>query len=329
MDSLIGTRLGSYEVVSRLGSGGMGAVYRARDTRLDRVVAIKVVEEQFGERFEQEARAISALNHPHICTLYDVGPNYLVMELKSIGFFASGQLKRIDVSGGVPVTLCEVTSGRGGTWNTDGVIVFNGYNDGPLLRISASGGKPAALTTIDEEQGENSHRFPQFLPDGRRFLFFVRTNDAQTMGIYLGSLDKPGEKVRALTSSTSAWYAPGEDAERGHLLWVRNDRLVAQPFSTATATLSGEAVAIADGPFAGIVGRNFFSASTEGTLLYEKAASRNAQLSWFGRDGKAQGQVGAPDAYRDLKISPDGKRAAIARLGDIWVFDFDAGFRFG
>src|SRR4051794_29141554 len=74
------TRMGPYEILSPIGAGGMGEVYRARDTRLDRVVAVKVLREQFSERFQREAHAIAALNHPNICTLYDVGPNYLVME---------------------------------------------------------------------------------------------------------------------------------------------------------------------------------------------------------------------------------------------------------
>src|SRR5260221_2516603 len=75
-----GPRLGPYEILAPIGAGGMGEVWRARDTRLDRIVAVKVSSEQFSERFEREARAIAALNHPHICQLYDVGPNYLVME---------------------------------------------------------------------------------------------------------------------------------------------------------------------------------------------------------------------------------------------------------
>src|SRR6188768_3389073 len=75
-----GVRLGSYEIVALIGAGGMGEVYRAHDTRLGRDVAIKVCAEQFSERFEREARAVAALNHPNICALYDVGPNYLVME---------------------------------------------------------------------------------------------------------------------------------------------------------------------------------------------------------------------------------------------------------
>src|SRR3954447_13386929 len=75
-----GTMLGPYEIAGPIGAGGMGEVYRARDKRLDRTVAIKVAQQDFGERFEREARAVAALNHPHICQLYDVGPNYLVME---------------------------------------------------------------------------------------------------------------------------------------------------------------------------------------------------------------------------------------------------------
>src|SRR2546426_521487 len=80
MSLTAGTHLGPYEIVAPIGAGGMGEVYKARDTRLDRIVAIKVAREQFSERFEREARAVAALNHPNICQLYDVGPNYLVME---------------------------------------------------------------------------------------------------------------------------------------------------------------------------------------------------------------------------------------------------------
>src|ERR1700687_1110165 len=75
-----GDKLGPYEILAPIGAGGMGEVWKARDTRLDRIVAIKVSNEKFSERFEREARAVAALNHPHICQLYDVGPNYLVMK---------------------------------------------------------------------------------------------------------------------------------------------------------------------------------------------------------------------------------------------------------
>ena len=94
-----GTRLGPYEILAHLGEGGMGKVYRAVDRRLDRPVAIKISDEQFSERFDREARSISALNHPHICTLYDVGVNYLVMELVEGDTLA----QRIDRAGPLPL----------------------------------------------------------------------------------------------------------------------------------------------------------------------------------------------------------------------------------
>src|SRR5512135_1741182 len=80
MSLAAGDKLGPYEILDLIGAGGMGEVYRAKDTRLDRIVALKVSRDQFSERFEREARAVAALNHPNICALYDVGPNYLVME---------------------------------------------------------------------------------------------------------------------------------------------------------------------------------------------------------------------------------------------------------
>src|SRR5918912_447051 len=91
-----GSQLGPYEILTQIGAGGMGEVWKARDTRLDRAVAIKVSHENFSERFEREARAVAALNHPHICTLYDVGPNYLVMEFVE-GDTLKGPLKTEEV----------------------------------------------------------------------------------------------------------------------------------------------------------------------------------------------------------------------------------------
>src|SRR5689334_8778926 len=76
----VGDKLGPYEILSAIGAGGMGEVWKARDSRLDRIVAVKISKEEFSERFDREARAVAALNHPHICQIYDVGPNYLVME---------------------------------------------------------------------------------------------------------------------------------------------------------------------------------------------------------------------------------------------------------
>jgi Tol biopolymer transport system component len=252
---------------------------------------------------------------------------------RSIGFFALGKLKRVDLSAGAPRVLCDVTSGRGGAWGADNTIIFNAYNDGPLLRISASGGAPAALTTLDKTKGENSHRWPEFLPDGRRFLYFVRTDDPQGWGIYVGSVDEPSEKTLVLRSRTAASYAR-VDARTGYLLWTRADELVAQPFDATTAQLTGEPAAVAQGPFAGIVGRSFFSVSQNGTLVFERASGRTVQLLWYGRDGKVAASVGSPMASSgilatSLSLSPDGKRVALTRgdppTTDIWLIDLEHG----
>ena len=110
---IVGTCLGPYRVESKLGEGGMGEVFRAVDTRLGRAVAIKIVQSNSLQRFEREARAIASLNHPHICTLYDVGPNYLVMELVE-GETLAARLEDGDSSSENGAPVCLADSGRAG-----------------------------------------------------------------------------------------------------------------------------------------------------------------------------------------------------------------------
>src|SRR5712692_6003064 len=118
MSLAAGTRLGPYEILAAIGAGGMGEVYKARDTRLDRIVAIKVSNEQFNERFEREARAVAALNHPHICQLYDVGPNYLVIEFVE-GTPLKGPLplkEAVEYAGQILEASAGTPAGRRASW---------------------------------------------------------------------------------------------------------------------------------------------------------------------------------------------------------------------
>ncbi len=241
---------------------------------------------------------------------------------RSLGFFAAGKLKRIEVAGGLPTLICDVGAGRGGTWNEEGVILFNSVNDGPLLRVSAKGGTPVPLTTVDRAQGENSHRWPHFLPGGRRFLYFVRTASPENSGVHLGSLDGPSQKSLLLRVPTNAIYAPDRGKASGHLLWVRDGTLMAQPFDPAQGQTTGEPVDVAEGVAFGSASRlGVVSASNDGTLLYEGAGIRRYQLTWFDRDGKQLGEVGRPDEYTGLRISPDGNRVAFTRSGDVWQME--------
>ena len=205
---------------------------------------------------------------------------------RSVGFFAGGALKRLDLGGGAPQTLAPAISGRGGTWNADGVIVFAPSATSPLMRVSATGGAAVAVTTLGPQQ--SGHRAPHFLPDGRRFLFYVR-GAPDTAGIYLGALD--GSAPTRLTPADSAGvYLPA-----GWLLWVRAGTLVAQRLDVAQAALTGEPVTLADGVAVDGSCRSAVSVAATGLVAYRTGAGSQRQLTWVDRSGTARGTVGDPD----------------------------------
>ena len=597
-----GRRLGRYEIESRLGAGGMGEVFRARDTRLNRTVALKVCKLQFGERFEREARAIAQLNHSHICTLYDVGPHYLVMELvegttlseriakgalplaevlrygaqiaealaaahdkgivhrdlkpgnimlakagvkvldfglaktqsdetltavhavmgtpaymapeqrqgkacdgradlyalgivihematgrrpqpgeqcdslpeklahtvrrclaqdpekrwqsardleaelewaaesasgdetrsetpalsttrngrlwliptavatmallalalvyfrrppaaegaisatipapdktsfdlfssvylspdgtrmifsakgqdgqsqlwirpldaaeaqplsgtsggnfpfwspdgKSLGFFAGGKLKKIEIAGGPPVDLCDASLGVGGSWAADGTIVFAPNRTSPLFRVPASGGQPVRVMSLNLAHKEASQGSPQFLPDNRHFLYYSESASAEFSGIYVGSLDG-GNPILLLRGILSATFAPPD-----HILFWQNGALIARLYDTNRNEVSGEPVTIARSPATTDVALSL-SASANGSLAFLAGAfAADQQLEWFNRAGEAEGKVGALGIYYTPRLSPDGGKIAVAiapaasPTRDLWIFD--------
>ena len=241
----------------------------------------------------------------------------------SIGFFAGGKLKKIDVSGGPPQTVCDAPDARGGTWNREGVILYNpiGSNQ-PLYRVSAvGGGDPTPATSLDKSQSETSHRWPYFLPDGRHFLYFARGKLEHT-GVYLASLDSK-ETTKLLGSSVNAVYAPP-----GWLLFMRNETLMAQPFDTNKLRLTDEPIPIAQPvSFNGGLGRGTFCVSENGVLIYRGGTGQINQPIWFDRAGKQLGSLGEPGLYFTLWLSPDERRVAADRMDpqtgtqDIWLFD--------
>ncbi len=594
-----GTELGPYTVETMLGRGGMGEVYRARDTRLNRRVAIKVSSHQFTDRFEREARAIAALNHPHICTLYDVGPNCLVMELvegetlaarlkrgklsmeqtiqygaqiadalaaahakgiihrdlkpgnimltksgvkvldfglakssqdetltatnavmgtpaymapeqrgrkecdartdiyslglvlrematgntvhgltdllpqfahiverclmpdpenrwqtasdvkaelewvgkshgtlsipnaprrplpwaaaaafavaftavsflyfrgtyfsevtpearvistivpqpenipfvwnqpllspdgrrivlwelgtdgkirhwvrsldgtaatqplpegaifpfwspdsRSLGFFADGKLKRIDVTGGPSVTLADAPSGCGGSWSPQGVIVFAPTNAGGLQQVPAAGGPSKPATTL-HGTGDYSHRLPWFLPDGRHFLF-----QDQAQGVITGSTLRIGS-VDAIEAKTVGPANSQGVYSSGHLLFLRERTLMAQPFDEARLVTTGDAVPIAEqvqrfstapSPLGG------FSVSRERLLAYQtEPGGGRLQLTWFESGGKQVGTLGDASEFLSIEFSPDHRSLAATRSDpntSLWIYEMARG----
>ncbi|HEY3176751.1 MAG TPA: protein kinase [Candidatus Polarisedimenticolia bacterium] len=246
-----------------------------------------------------------------------------------VGFFAGAKLKKIDLSGGPPFTLCDASDGRGGTWNREGEILFTPSVNAALYRVSAGGGQATPVTALDSSRNELSHRWPQFLPDGRHFLYLagsVFTSMVNpTNSIRLGSLDSKGSDL-LFYSHAGALYASGQ------ILFLRQDTLMARPFDPERRKLTGDAVPIADPvPEVAIFSRGLFSASENGLLAYiEGTSSADRELVWYDRRGKQVGAVPGADAYACPRISPDGKKLLFyldASGYDIWSYDMARGVK--
>ena len=238
---------------------------------------------------------------------------------RSIAFFGQGKLKKIDVDGGPPQTLCDASNGRGGTWNRDGVIVFAPNATAALNRVSSAGGEAVAVTKLMQQQ--TGHRFPSFLPDGRHFCTFAQA--AESSGVFIGSLDST-DGQRLLAADSPAVYA-----WPGYVLFIRQGTLLAQPFDAKKLQLNAEPAPVAeqvafDGPGAA------FSASENGALAYRTGAGApNLKLTWIDRMGKPIESIGAPAGYLGPDLSPDGKQVAVHRHegtgGDVWLVEAAGG----
>jgi serine/threonine protein kinase len=246
---------------------------------------------------------------------------------RNVGFFASGKLKKINADGGPPQNLCDVGNARGGAWSQDGVILFTPTTTQPLMRVSAAGGNPEPATELDVARSENSHRWPEFLPDGKHFLFWARSSKGPHEDyLYTGELGSLHAKM-LLKSDSMAIYASG------YLLYLRDQALIAQPFDLSRLELKGDPVMVTEQVgMNGATVRPLFTASQTGMLVYQSGnMSGGWDLLWFDRDGKAAGRVGSPDRYIQPALSPDGKRIAVniytgsQGVGDIWIFDTTRG----
>ncbi len=237
---------------------------------------------------------------------------------RSVAYGSNGKLKRSDLNGGNAQVLCDAARMVGGSWSADGTIIFVADYRTTVVQVSAQGGEPKPVA-MNVEQGEaERHRYPYFLPGGRRFLFHREQN-----GIWAGSLDSP-EIVQIVPDISPVVYT-----RQGWLIFIRNEALVAQAFDPDKLTLSGEPVVVIGGQKSWI--NNFrFSASDTGTLVWQGVWERDYQLVWFDREGK---QVGTVEALvkiangLDPHLSPDGKRVAVKRNppNTIWVIDLEKG----
>ena len=236
---------------------------------------------------------------------------------RSVGFFAGTRLKRLNIDGGSGQTLAsDIAVPLGGTWNSDGTILFANSPGGPIFRISAEGGEPAAATRVEVPQ-QRGHFAPRFLPDGRHFLFFV-SGSPEARGVYVGQLD--GLNTKRLFDAQS----PAVYAATGHLLFVREGKLLGQGFDPNRLETTGDPLPMAELA----TGVSSVSASAAGPIAYRTstAESGQRQLVWVDRSGREMDKV----VYRDTanvgpSLSRDGRRVAVYRLADgnmdIWSYD--------
>jgi serine/threonine protein kinase len=243
-----------------------------------------------------------------------------------IGFVSQGKLKKIDASGGAPITICNGGLTRGGTWNADGTIVFTGGPGDPLSVVSASGGTPILLTKFDSLRKENSHRWPSFLPDGRHFLYLARTVTAGSQGegglIRVASLDGKVNKI-LVPASSNAVYASG------YILYVRGTTLVAHLFDESSLELKGEPTTIAEGvTYDPSTNRAMFTVSSNGILIYQTGVAQlGSRLIMYDRAGKSTGVTSELAEYYYPHFSPDNNLISTyiwdfqSHNADIWISD--------
>jgi serine/threonine protein kinase len=248
----------------------------------------------------------------------------------ALGFFSRGRLRRVGLGGGLPQDLAATALDVvGGTWNREGVIVF-GSPAGGLSRVAATGGAVSPVGQLDEAKHETSHRWPQFLPDGRHLIFHVRSADTASTGIYLGELDSPA-KEQLLRSTVSGVYAPG-----GYLLFEQGGTLMMQALDERSGALRGSPTALDDHVTARIGPSHLpVSISDAGVMAYWWGGPMKGrpvtELLWIDRSGRPLGTIGEAAAYGSPALSADGRRLVVSRFNpdnftqDLWTYDLASG----
>ncbi|MFL6281057.1 MAG: protein kinase domain-containing protein [Vicinamibacterales bacterium] len=238
---------------------------------------------------------------------------------RAIGFFAADKLKRIDIGGGTPLAIVPASNARGGTWNADGVILFSAGVSAPIVRVSIRGGEVENVTEVNAGSGP-AHRLPQFLPDGKRFLFTSALGTPETNGVYLGSLDKT-PPARVLAGDVGGRFAPPD-----RLLTIRQGALQAYSFDPGSGKVQGEPVVVAQG-FAGGSATSGIATSSTGVLAYRGGTLQRRQLVWVNRQGNIDRTIGEPttDFLSAPELSADERSVVVfsQRTGDneVWAIE--------
>jgi Tol biopolymer transport system component/predicted Ser/Thr protein kinase len=240
---------------------------------------------------------------------------------KSIGFFSDGKLKTMDVNGGATKSLCDATNPRGGSWGSNGIILFTPTTRDVIYQIPATGGTPKPVTQLDLKL-HTTHRWPFFLPDGEHFIYMAANHvqpQGEQNGVYIASLD--GKLNRLFVSTPAAAEIGG-----GKILYVKGSELMVQTLDTKTLSLSGNPVAIAEDIVVDVgVWHATFSVSDADTLLFQTGVLTGmSRLEWVDRAGKHLSFASEAGAFFGPKLSKDGTRILVATGdpgADIWELD--------
>ncbi len=237
---------------------------------------------------------------------------------RSIGFFTSNRLLRVELAGGPAQEICAATIPTGGgTWSRDGTIVFAPKPAGALYKVPASGGVPQPATQLDTSRGEFIHRSPEFLPDGKHFLYVSNSSRREATALRAGSTGSV-ESAVLLEAGGGAAYAPPMDGRAGSLLFYFHGALVAQPFDPAQLKFTGPRTTLAP-EIAYKDGHADYSVSANGTLLFLPASRKTRQLGWYDRNGRLIENIGEHNDYYDLHLSRDDERIVFTDEEPDWT----------
>ncbi|MFA6469441.1 MAG: protein kinase [Bacteroidota bacterium] len=246
---------------------------------------------------------------------------------RMIGYFADGKLKKIDAKGGPSFTVSDAPSGRGGTWNKNGIIVFAPVSNGPLHQVSSAGGVSKQVTTLDSVELEVNHRWPFFLPDNEHFFYSCQTNKASleedAEQIRIGSLSNGNGSILVRATSNAVY-------DNGYIFYYNQNSILAQPFNDGSLKLTGDPAPIIENIlYARVRSKGAFSVSRTGRMLYLGTSKSSDEMAIYSASGTIQNRIRIKTSPTTASFSPDGKFYAVdiydetAKNTDIWIHDIN------